>query len=159
MTTPKPKLSPMLKHALESIEHGLVHFLDGTETGRKFALLHLDHGIELAIKAEVVRQGHSIYQKEGRTIGFHQALDLLPCGSTPERPRLEDLHDFRNIVQHKGLTPDESTTDFYVKEAFAFICRFFKDALEIDKDRKDKLPNIHCLRLARPAACGLLRFR
>lgn len=122
----------MLRHALESIEHGLVHFLDGTEIGRKFALLHLDHGIELAIKEAVVRLGHSIYQKEGRTIAFHQALNLLPSDAVPERPRLEDLHDFRNIVQHKGLTPDESTTDFYMKEGYAFACRFFKEMLEFD---------------------------
>lgn len=122
----------MLRHSIESIEHGFVHYLDGTDVGHKFALLHLDHGIELAVKERVVRQGISIYQKDGKTIGFHQALNHLPAGSVPERPRLEDLHDFRNIVQHKGLTPDENTTDFYVREAYAFIRRFFQDGLGID---------------------------
>ena len=35
--------SPMLRHAFESFEHGLLHYLEGTELGRKFALLHIDH--------------------------------------------------------------------------------------------------------------------
>lgn len=126
------QISPMLQHALESIEHAIQHYLEKTEVGRKFALLHIDHGIELALKEKLARIGTSIYRKSGRSIGFHEELELLGGIGIPERPRLEDLHDFRNIVQHKGLTPDELTTDFYVHEAYSFLKRFLQEELEIN---------------------------
>jgi len=125
-------LSPMLRHALESFEHGILHYLDATELGRKFALLHLDHSIELVLKEKIASTGRSIYRKDGRTISVHEAYGALSNTSIPERPRLEDLHDFRNIIQHKGLTPDEHTTEFHVTQAYKFIKRFLKDELGVD---------------------------
>lgn len=127
-------LSPILHHSLESFEHGIFHYLDNTELGRKFALLHVDHSIELILKEKVVRLGQSIYRKDGKTIGVHEAYTVLEGSSVsiPEKPRLEDLHDFRNVVQHKGLTPDKHTTDFYVNEAYRFVKRFLHDELGIE---------------------------
>jgi len=127
-------LSPMLRHALESFEHGILHYLDGTDLGRKFALLHVDHSIELVLKEKIARTGQSIFRKNGKTIGVHEAYAALSNISIPEKPRLEDLHDFRNIVQHKGLTPDEHTTEFYITEAYNFVKRFLKDELGIQLD-------------------------
>jgi SOS-response transcriptional repressor LexA len=126
-------LSPLLRHALESFEHGLDHFLDGTETGRKFALLHIDQAIELIIKEKLVRMGKSISKGDGTTITIHEALNSL-CKeiSVLERPRLESLHDLRNNIQHTGLTVDAYTTDFYVIEAYKFVKKFLKDELNID---------------------------
>lgn len=124
-------LSPMLRHALESFEHGILHYLDGTELGRKFALLHLDHSIELVLKEKIASTGRSIYRKDGKTITVHEAYATLSDTSIPERPRLEDLHDFRNIIQHKGLTPDEHTTEFYITQAYKFMKRFLKDELGV----------------------------
>lgn len=125
------RLSPMLRHALESFEHGVLHYLDESEIGRKFALLHIDHAIELVLKEKVARIGKSIFRKDGKTISVHEAYQALSEISIPEQPRLEDLHDFRNIVQHKGLTPDEHTTEFYVTEAYTFLKRFLRDELGI----------------------------
>lgn len=124
-------LSPMLRHALESFEHGVFHYLDGTETSRKFALLHVDHAIELILKEKVAQTGQSIFRKDGKTIGVHEAYSALASKgvSIPEKPRLEDLHDFRNIVQHKGLTPDHHTTEFYVTEAYRFMERFLSEEM------------------------------
>lgn len=51
--------------------------------------------------------------------------------SLPEQPRLEELHDLRNTVQHKGLTPDAATTQFYVEVAYAFLKRFLRDELTL----------------------------
>lgn len=56
---PERKLSPMFRHAIESFEHGLEHFLDGTDRSRKFALLHIDHAIELMLKEKCVQLGKS----------------------------------------------------------------------------------------------------
>ena len=128
--------SPILRHALESFGHGIYHYLDGTELGRKFALLHIDHAIELLLKEKVVCLGESIYKKDGKTSGMYDAYTILDNHKVPipEKPRLEDLHDFRNIIQHKGLTPDVHTTDFYITEAYQFVKRFLRDEIGIKID-------------------------
>ena len=75
----------MLRHAFESFEHGLLHYLEGTELGRKFALLHIDHAIELILKEKVVRTGQSIYRKDGKTITVHEAYAALVNIPIPEK--------------------------------------------------------------------------
>jgi uncharacterized protein YutE (UPF0331/DUF86 family) len=126
-------VSPMLRHALESFEHGICHYLDGTDLGRKLALLHVDHAVELIIKEKLVRMGKSIFKSDGKTLNVHEAFTSLDREvSLPERPRLEDLHDLRNTVQHKGLSLDEFTTGFYVTEAYNFVKRFLNDELDIE---------------------------
>ena len=124
-----PKISPMLRHAIESFEHGLLHYLEGTEIGRKFSILHIDHAVELILKEKVARNGVSIFRKDGKIISVHEAYGALASASIPERPRLEDLHEFRNVVQHKDLVPDIHTTEFYITEAYFFLKRFLREEL------------------------------
>ena len=101
-------LSPILRHSLESFEHGVFHYLDNTELGRKFALLHVDHSIELMLKEKVVRLGQSIYRKDGKTIGAHEAYTALESSniSVPEKPRLEGFPPASEILSSiKDLRP------------------------------------------------------
>ena len=49
----------------------------------------------------------------------------------PERPRIEELHDLRNTIQHRGLTPDAGTTEFYIELAYEFVKRFLPSELGI----------------------------
>jgi len=128
MATPS-KVSPLLRHALESFEHGLLHYLEGTELGRKFSILHIDLAVELILKEKVVRNGVPLFRKDGKIISVHEAYGALASASIPERPRLEDLHEFRKVVQHKGLAPDIHTTEFYISEAYAFLKRFLREEL------------------------------
>jgi hypothetical protein len=135
------KQSPMLKHAIESFEHGLEHYLDGTERSRKFALLHIDHSIELMIKEKCVLLGKSIFKSDGTTLGVHEAFNSLKKENVaiPEQPRLEDLHDLRNTIQHKGLVPDSLTAQFHVEIAYEFVKRFLQT--EIGISLHDALPS------------------
>jgi hypothetical protein len=126
------KQSPMFMHALESFEHGLEHYLDGSEKGRKFALLHIDQAIELLLKEKVVQVGKSIYKTDGTTLSIHETFNSLKDLKLSERPRLEELHDLRNTIQHKGLTPDASSTQFYVEISYEFFKRFLNDELSVD---------------------------
>jgi hypothetical protein len=130
------KHSPMFKHAIESFEHGLEHFLDGTERSRKFALLHIDHSIELMLKEKCVQLGKSIYKNDGTTLGIHEVFSSLGKSqiSIPEQPRLEELHDLRNTVQHKGLIPDALTAQFHVEIAYDFIKRFLETEMSTPLD-------------------------
>ncbi len=122
--------APTFKHAVESFEHGLEHYLDGSDRSRKFALLHLDQAIELFLKEKVVRLGKTIYKSDGTTLALHEAFNSLKDISIPERPRLEEVHDLRNTIQHKGLSPDPESTQFYVEIAYRFVKRFMEDELD-----------------------------
>jgi hypothetical protein len=125
-------LSPMLIHANESFQHGLEHFSDGSDKGRKFSILHIDQAIELYLKEKCIQLGKSIYKSDGTTITFHEALNsLVKDIKIPERPRLEELHDLRNTIQHKGLLPDSITTSYFIENAFKFTKRFLKEELDI----------------------------
>lgn len=135
-------ISPILRHAIESFEHGIFHYLDGTDVGRKFSLLHIDHAIELIIKEKLLRLGKSIYKNDGKTLSIHEAFSSIEKETLiPERPRLEDLHDLRNTVQHKGLALDELTTEFYITEGYNFIKRFLSD--ELGMNIIDLLPSTY----------------
>ena len=105
--------SPILLHAIESFEHGLEHYVEGSPKSRKFALLHMDHAVELFLKEKVARLGKELYKSDGQTLNFHEVLRSLKDIEIPEKTRLQELHDTRNTIQHKGLTPDENTTNFY----------------------------------------------
>lgn len=126
--------SPMYRHAGESFEHGLEHFSDGSVKGRKFALLHLDQSIELFLKEKAVQIGKSIYKNDGTTLNLHEVFRSLKDVDIPEQPRLEELHDLRNTIQHKGLTPDSGSTEFYVQIAYEFVKRFLKEELNSSVD-------------------------
>lgn len=129
-------ISPMLKHGLESFEHGLEHYLDGTERSRKFAILHVDQAIELFLKERVIQAGKSIYKSDGTTISIHEAFNSLKNeAAISERPRLEELHDVRNIIQHKGFLPDHGTTKFYIEIAYEFAKVFLVDELKLSIDQ------------------------
>ncbi|XOI97622.1 hypothetical protein ACMX2M_17035 [Paenibacillus polymyxa] len=128
------KKSPMLIHSIESFQHGIEHFFDGTPLGRKFAILHIDHAIELLLKERVVLLGKSIYRADGLTLSVHETLNSLKEVSIPEKPRLQEIHDLRNTIQHKGITPDEFTTDFYIEVAYEFFKRFSVEEMGLQVD-------------------------
>lgn len=122
----------MFVHAAESFEHGLEHYLDGSVRSRKFSILHVDHAVELFLKEKTVQTGKSIYKTDGTTLNLHETFSSLKPLKIPEQPRLEELHDLRNTIQHKGLVPDAGSTQFYVEVAYAFVKRFLTDELLVD---------------------------
>jgi hypothetical protein len=125
----------MFKHAIESFEHGLKHFLDSSERSRKFALLHIDQAVELLLKEKIVQLGKTIYKSDGKTLNFHEACKSLKDVEILQQPRLEELHDLRNSVQHKGLVPDSESTRFYVEIAYRFFKQFLSEHFETSIDK------------------------
>jgi hypothetical protein len=123
--------SPMLIHAVESFVHGMEHFLKGTGKDRKFAILHLDQAVELMLKERCIQLGKGIYKTNGTTLTLHEAAGSLGKAGVklPELARLEEIHDLRNMVQHKGVTPDSKTVAFYADVSYRFATRFLKDEL------------------------------
>ena len=131
----QPKLSPLLRSAMETLDHGLWHFLRSeTSTDMKFALLHVDQAIELLLKEKVRSAGKSIYKNPKETISIWGAYEILEkelgC-KIPEKADLELLHEERNNIQHKYANPSPQDAAFHVEKAVAFIRRFLKDELGI----------------------------
>lgn len=64
---------------------------------------------------------------------IHEAFSSLRKESIAifEQPRLEELHDLRNTIQHKGLIPDSLTAQFLVEIAYRFTKRFLEQELAI----------------------------
>ena len=129
-------LSPLLRSALEVLEHGLWHFFrSDTSTDMKFSLMHVDQAIELLLKEKVRASGKSIYKSPKETISMWGAYDILEkqlnC-SIPEKPDLELLHEERNNIQHKYANPSANDAAFHVEKAMGFIKRFLKDELKVN---------------------------
>jgi hypothetical protein len=131
-----PAISPLLRSAIEVLEHSLYHyFRSDTSVDRKFALLHLDQGIELLLKERVRKSGTSIYTKDKKeTISTWQAFEILAgkgC-NIPERADLELIHDDRNEIQHRYSTPSPETAVFHMENGLRFAERFLKDEFAMD---------------------------
>jgi HEPN domain-containing protein len=129
----QPKLSPLLRSAIETLDHGLWHFLRSeTSTDMKFALLHVDQAIELLLKEKIRSAGKSIYKNPKETISIWGAYEILEkelgC-KIPEKADLELLHEERNNIQHKYANPSPQDAAFHMEKAIAFIRRFLKDEL------------------------------
>lgn len=133
VTAKRPKLSPLLRSAMETLDHGLWHFLRSeTSTDMKFALLHIDQAIELLLKEKVRSEGRSIYKNPKETIsiwGAYETLEKEVGCKIPEKADLELLHEERNNIQHKYANPSPQDAAFHVDKAMAFIRRFLKEEL------------------------------
>src|SRR5579859_5560433 len=132
-----PPISPLLRSALEVLEHSLYHyFRSDTSLDLKFALLHLDQGIELLLKERVRKSGTSIYRKDNKkeTIGSWEAFEILAnkgC-AIPERADLELLHDDRNEIQHRYTTYTPEAAIFHMSNGIRFVARFLRDEFALD---------------------------
>ncbi len=150
-------ISPLLRNALESLEHALDHYDLNTDRDRKFAILHADQAVELILKEKVRREKVSIFKKDKKTsVGLHEALEILSqkAVSVPESTDLEMLHDERNRIQHQNSTPDVETTNFHIENAVRFMMRFLSTDLGLDLRQTLSAPayqRFEAFRTPRPA--------
>ena len=129
-------MSPLLRSALEVLEHGLWHFFrSDTVADMKFAIMHVDQAIELVMKEKVRAGGKSIYKNPKETITLFGAYDILErelgC-KIPEKPNLELLHEERNNIQHKYANLNAEDAAFHVHNGVEFLRRFLKDELDVE---------------------------
>jgi hypothetical protein len=127
--------SPILKNAIESLEHALDHWAGSTDRDRKFAIMLMDQAVELILKERVLSLGKSIYHRDKKsTISGAEALEILANDghAVPETPQLELLHDERNQIQHKSASPDPETTTYYMEAGLNFALRFLEQDLQVD---------------------------
>jgi hypothetical protein len=130
--------SPLLRSAVEVLEHGLWHFFrSNTATDMKFAIMHVDQAIELVMKERVRAGGRSINKPNNskETLGIWALYEILEkdlkC-KIPEKADLELLHEERNAIQHKYLNPSAEDASFHISNGVRFLQRFLKEELAVD---------------------------
>lgn len=110
---------PIMRAAVELLEHALEHVVAGGERDRRIAVLHLAQVVELAAKAALVSQNEPVYDKGGsKTLTVHQALDRVEGirnDRLPARARVELLIDERNAIQHRYGALDAETLQYHVE--------------------------------------------
>lgn len=127
--------SPIIRFALEVLQHALECYCSNKPRDKKIAVLHLTQSIELAIKAALVEKNIKIYEKDGsRTLNTHSALEQLGKAWKVERvegqSRIELLIDERNAIRHRYGAVDDVTLDYHMQTAFDAL----KEILEKEFD-------------------------
>ena len=134
----RPATSPLLRSAVEVLEHGLWHFFrSDTATDMKFAIMHVDQAIELILKERVRAGGKSINKPNNpkETLGIWSLYEILEKDlsvAIAEKADLELIHEERNAIQHKYLNPSAEDASFHISNAVKFLQRFLKDELKVD---------------------------
>ena len=115
--------SPIIRFALEVLQHAMESYCNDLPRTRKLAVLHLAQAVELTVKAALVEKNISIYEKDNaRTLNPHKALEALAKCWDIERidgqSRIELLIDERNAIQHRYGSVDDVTLDYHMQTAF-----------------------------------------
>lgn len=128
--------SPILRFALEVLQHGLENYASDTARHRKMAVLNLAQAVELSIKAALVENNVPIYERSGRTINSHEALNCLAKLWGVERfdqhARVELLIDERNAIQHRYGSVDDVGLDYHMETAFEAISRILESEFDTE---------------------------
>lgn len=149
--------SPLFQSAMELLGHSVTHFAGRDEIDRKLFILHVCNAVELLLKDMRLDTGESIYKNPKETVSVTHCIEALKNkGVTlPLLNRIELLIDERNALQHRFGSPNELTSIFYQKIAFAFFGSVLKDhySLELDEmlDQFAEPRALASLRLSEPS--------
>ena len=132
----------LLSNAMDSIVHGLEHYVEGlnSATNYKFAILHIAQGIELILK-ERLRQEHwvLIYDKvekpnKSRTIDFETAVARLQsiCKLSLDKyiDGLRGLRNARHEIEHYKVSLSEKEAAMLIGSNIPFLIEFLEDELK-----------------------------
>jgi len=150
----------LLENAIDSMIHGLQHYVDGKRdaSNYKFAILHIAQSVELILK-ERLRQEHwvLIYDKvekpnKSRTIDFETAVARLQsiCNLSLDKyiDGLRGLRNARHEIEHYKVSLSEQEAAALIGSNIPFLMQFLEDELKttlqehIDEETWQELLNI-----------------
>jgi hypothetical protein len=141
--------SPILRFALEVLDHGLANAVSLRQRDWKIAVLSLAQTIELTVKAALVERNVPIITKDAKTIGIHEGLTALASQLGVERlpmhARVQLLVDERNAIQHKYGSVDDVTLDYHLDTVFQFLRPLLLTEFDLDLDewlRAESSPDV-----------------
>jgi ribosomal protein S27E len=129
-------------NAFSSLEHGVEHYLAGTDADLKFTVLHVFHAVELLLKARLA-QAHPllILQRpeddpaKGYTADYNVVLKRLKnLGvqlTADDAKNLEYLRTTRNSIEHYQVQGNRQEIEDYVARAMKLLDGFVERELHI----------------------------
>jgi len=132
----------LLENAIDSIVHGLEHYVEGHRsiTNYKFVILHITQGVELILKERLSREHWVlIYEKvekpdKSRTIGFETAVERLQsiCNISLDKyiKGLRRLRNARHEIEHYTVSLSEQEATALIGSNIPFLMEFLEDELE-----------------------------
>ncbi|GAI94411.1 unnamed protein product [marine sediment metagenome] len=136
----------LFENGIDSIAHGIEHFLIGEKDNKnfKFAILHIFHGIEMILKEKLFKINpiliySNIDQKineSSHTIGFSNlVIRLENVGikfSKEEIETINGIQRIRNQIEHKDMLFGIDDVKFKIGKSIKFLINFMRDELNID---------------------------
>ena len=132
----------LLENAIDSMVHGLEHYVEGNRSiaNYKFAILHITQGVELILKEKLSREHWVlIYEKvekphKSRTIGFETAVERLQsvCNISLDKyiRGLRRLRNARHEIEHYKVSLSEQEATALIGSNIPFLMEFLEDELE-----------------------------
>jgi predicted DNA-binding protein YlxM (UPF0122 family) len=129
-------------NAFSSLEHGMEHYLAGSDTDLKFTVLHVFHAVELLLKARLA-QAHPLLVLQrpeddpvkGYTADYHIVLKRLKnLGvqlTADDVKNLEYLRTTRNSIEHYEVQGDRQDIEDYVARAVKLLDGFVEKELHV----------------------------
>jgi hypothetical protein len=140
--SPKNFVISLEDNAFNSLEHGIEHYLEGSNKDLKFTVLHVFHALELLLKARLAK-AHPllVLQKpeedpqKGYTVDYFVMLKRLKnvgvAFSDDDTKSLEYLRSARNAIEHYHFEANRSDIEDYVARTMKLLDRFVEKELNI----------------------------
>jgi hypothetical protein len=163
----------LLENAIDSIIHGLEHYVKGKRnaTNYKFAILHIAQGVELILK-ERLRQEHwvLIYDKvekpnKSRTIDFETAVARLQsiCNISLAKhiDGLRRLRNARHEIEHYKVSLSEQEATALIGSNVPFLMEFLDNELgtTLQEHIRDKKTWLELLEIAEVFKKAIVKAR
>jgi hypothetical protein len=143
-------------NALDSLTHGIEHFMDGGTFNLKYALLHVAQAVELFLKARLAAEHPLLVQLDpakvggdSKTVGWDGAYHRLVAAGIQlphgAHAAITALHAARNRVQHHRLETTRAEVQSQIGQGIRFLESFL--SAELDLSLSDELDETFYLEL------------
>lgn len=122
----KKELENFLVSTKMILEHGIIHMNDTSRIGRLLAIHHAHQAIELSLRAraEQLRERPYNYDEIKKVLKRHNVV-------IPYERSLDELNTTRNLAQHHGQIPDQTTVLKLVSIAREFLIDFWLEEFDV----------------------------
>ena len=141
----------LLDNGIDSIKHGIEHFLQGKENiiNYKYAILHIFHGAELILKERLYRMNPILIysnidreiKEDHHTIGFDKLVVRLKNTGIELDERayrvIQRMQSIRNQIEHKEVAMEINEVKLIIGGSIEFIIKFMRK--ELKKELKETI--------------------
>ncbi|MFH1213478.1 MAG: zinc ribbon domain-containing protein [Candidatus Neomarinimicrobiota bacterium] len=132
----------LLQNGLDSLRHASEHFLEDSESGLKYSILHLSHSIELLLKERLAKEHDLLIfskpensSENAKTVTLDETIKRLSAAgihlSNDAKLSFEALQRTRNKVQHYQLNLIKKDVEAEIGRNVKYIIDFLRDELSI----------------------------